>query len=77
VISKHDLWIQNVEILVNAGVMELLRPLLIHNTRRIQQLACANLSKLAAWDVRLAESMITEGILVQLTYSLRYEVLNT
>ena len=62
---------QNVNLLVNAGVMELIRPLLLHNTRRIQQLACANLSRLAAWDDRLAEMMITEGILVQLTYSLR------
>lgn len=61
----------NVNLLVNAGVMELIRPLLLHNTRRIQQLACANLSRLAAWDDRLAEMMITEGILVQLTYSLR------
>lgn len=65
---------QNVDILVNAGVMELIRPLLLHNTKRIQQLACANLSKLASWDDRLAQCMISEGILVQLLYSLRYEV---
>lgn len=61
----------NAEILVNAGVMELIRPLLLHNTKRIQQLACANLSRLAAWDDRLAQCMISEGILVQLLYSLR------
>lgn len=66
--------LQNVDILVNAGVMELIKPLLLHNTKRIQQLACANLSKLAAWDDRLAQCMISEGILVQLLYSLRYEV---
>jgi len=59
---------------VNAGVMELIRPLLLHNTKRIQQLACANLSRLAAWDDRLAQFMISEGILVQLLYSLRYGV---
>lgn len=72
--SKYS-WMQNVDLLINAGVMELIRPLLLHNTRRIQQLACANLSRLAAWDDRLAEMMITEGILVQLTASLRYGVL--
>ncbi|XP_073389972.1 uncharacterized protein [Physcomitrium patens] len=62
---------QNVDILINAGAMELIRPLLLDNVRKIQQLACENLSKLAAWDDRLAECMITEGILVQLTHSLR------
>lgn len=65
---------QNVDILINAGAMELIRPLLLDNVRKIQQLACENLSKLAAWDDRLAECMITEGILVQLTHSLRYVV---
>lgn len=62
---------QNVEILQNAGIMQLIRPLLLDIVPHIQQTACATLTRLAAMNITLAESMVNESIILQLILSLR------
>ena len=61
---------QNIEFLQNAGVMQLLRPLLLDNVPSIQQTAAIALGRLANYSDDLAESVVTNEILPQLVYSL-------
>lgn len=69
-LSIFGFW-QNVEILQNAGIMQLIRPLLLDIVPHIQQTACATLTRLAAMNITLAESMVNESIILQLILSLR------
>ncbi|KAJ7536824.1 hypothetical protein O6H91_12G083500 [Diphasiastrum complanatum] len=62
---------QNVEILHNAGVMVLLRPLLLDCVPQIQHLAALGLGRLASYSEELAEMVVSEKILVQILYPLR------
>mmetsp|Transcript_94619 Transcript_94619/g.305485 ORF Transcript_94619/g.305485 Transcript_94619/m.305485 type:complete len:507 (+) Transcript_94619:71-1591(+) len=61
---------QHVDALQNAGVMALLRPLLLDNVASIQQSAALALGRLANYSDELAESVVTHEILPQLVYSL-------
>lgn len=61
---------QNIDALQNAGVMALLRPLLLDNVASIQQSAALALGRLANFNETLAESVVTHEILPQLVYSL-------
>lgn len=62
---------QNVEVLHNAGVMTLLRPLLLDCVPNIQQTASLALARLASFSQELAEAIVHENILIQLVYSLK------
>merc|ERR1719223_1223106 len=61
---------QNIEALQNAGVMQLLRPLLLDNVPSIQQSAALALGRLANYSEDLAEDVVGNEILPQLVYSL-------
>jgi hypothetical protein len=61
---------QNIESLQNAGVMALLRPLLLDTVPSIQQSAALALGRLANYNDELAEEVVTNDILPQLVYSL-------
>ncbi|TGZ65864.1 hypothetical protein CRM22_005647 [Opisthorchis felineus] len=61
---------QNIETLQNAGVMSLLRPLLLDTVPTIQQTAAIALGRLANQRMDLAEAIVREDILPQLVYSL-------
>ena len=61
---------QNIEILQNAGVMSLLRPLLLDIVPTIQQTAALALGRLANFNDDLAEAVVKGDILPQLVYSL-------
>lgn len=61
---------QNIDALQNAGVMTLLRPLLLDNVAAIQQSAALALGRLANYSEDLAEAVVTQEILPQLVYSL-------
>ncbi|BBN04375.1 sperm-associated antigen 6 [Marchantia polymorpha subsp. ruderalis] len=61
----------NVEVLHNAGCMQLLRPLLLDSVPNIQQTAALALSRLAGYSEELSEAIVHENILIQLVYSLR------
>lgn len=61
---------QHIDSLQNAGVMALLRPLLLDNVTSIQQAAALALGRLANYSDELAESVVTHEILPQLVYSL-------
>jgi len=61
---------QNIDALTNAGVMALLRPLLLDSVASIQQSAALALGRLANFSEGLAESVVTHEILPQLVYSL-------
>jgi 3-methyladenine DNA glycosylase AlkD len=61
---------QNVEVMQNAGVMQLLRPLLLDNVPSIQQSAALALGRLANFSDDLAEAVVGNEILPQLVYSL-------
>ncbi len=61
---------QNIEPLQNAGVMQLLRPLLLDNVPSIQQSAALALGRLAQHSDDLAEAVVTHEVLPQLVYSL-------
>lgn len=60
----------NIEPMVNAGVMGLLRPLLLDNVPSIQQSAALALGRLANYSDDLAEAVVQNDILPQLVYSL-------
>ncbi|KAI8903120.1 armadillo-type protein [Gorgonomyces haynaldii] len=60
----------NIEALQAAGVMSLLRPLLLDNVPAIQQAAALALGRLANYSKELAESVVESDILPQLVYSL-------
>ena len=61
---------QNIEPLQNAGVMALLRPLLLDSVPSIQQSAALALGRLANYNEELAEAVVAGEILPQLVYSL-------
>lgn len=61
---------QNIETLQNAGVMQLLRPLLLDVVPTIQQTAALALGRLANYNDDLAEAVVKGDILPQLVYSL-------
>merc|ERR1711976_823269 len=61
---------QNIEILQNAGVMSLLRPVLLDIVPTIQQTAALALGRLANYNDDLAEAVVKGDILPQLVYSL-------
>ncbi|EGD76596.1 sperm associated antigen 6 [Salpingoeca rosetta] len=61
---------QNVEALREAGVMALLRPLLIDTVPTIQQTAALALGRLANHSDELAAAVVHDDILPQLVYSL-------
>eukprot|EP00418_Pyrodinium_bahamense_P044509 CAMPEP_0179190602 /NCGR_PEP_ID=MMETSP0796-20121207/94644_1 /TAXON_ID=73915 /ORGANISM="Pyrodinium bahamense, Strain pbaha01" /LENGTH=476 /DNA_ID=CAMNT_0020894777 /DNA_START=123 /DNA_END=1553 /DNA_ORIENTATION=+ len=61
---------QNIDALQNAGVMALLRPLLLDNVGSIQQSAALALGRLANYSDELAESVVSHEILPQLVHSL-------
>ncbi|XP_072234366.1 sperm-associated antigen 6 [Leuresthes tenuis] len=61
---------QNIEILQNAGVMSLLRPLMLDVVPSIQQTAALALGRLADSNDSLAEAVVKENILPQLVQSL-------
>lgn len=61
---------QNLDVLQNAGVMQLLRPLLLDNVPSIQQTAALALGRLASYSDELAEAVVENDILPQLVYSL-------
>jgi hypothetical protein len=60
----------NIEALQSAGVMSLLRPLLLDNVPAIQQAAALALGRLANYNEELAEAVVGSDILPQLVYSL-------
>ena len=61
---------QNIEALQSAGVMSLLRPLLLDNVPSISQSAALALGRLANMNEELAESVVNNEILPQLVMSL-------
>ncbi|XP_044195759.1 sperm-associated antigen 6 [Thunnus albacares] len=61
---------QNIEILQNAGVMSMLRPLMLDVVPSIQQTAALALGRLADHSDDLAEAVVKEDILPQLIHSL-------
>lgn len=61
---------QNIDVMQNAGVMQLLRPLLLDNVPSIQQTAALALGRLANYSDDLAEAVVANEILPQLVYSL-------
>ena len=61
---------QNIEALQSAGVMSLLRPLLLDNVPSISQRAALALGRLANMNEELAESVVNNEILPQLVMSL-------
>ena len=61
---------QNIEALQKAGVMALLRPLLLDNVPSIQQNAAIALGRLASYSDNLAEEIVSFEILPQLVTSL-------
>ncbi|KAI8851582.1 armadillo-type protein [Chytridium lagenaria] len=60
----------NIEALQGAGVMSLLRPLLLDNVPAIQHAAALALGRLANYNEELAESVVDSDILPQLVFSL-------
>lgn len=61
---------QNIDALQSAGVMALLRPLLLDNVPSIQQSAALALGRLANYSDDLAEAVVANDILPQLVFSL-------
>lgn len=61
---------QNISALHSAGVMGLLRPLLLDSVTSIQQSAALAIGRLANYSEELAESVIQNEIVPQLIYSL-------
>jgi len=61
---------QNIESLHSAGVMALLRPLLLDSVPSIQQSAALAIGRLANYSEELAESVVQNDIITQLIYSL-------
>ena len=68
---------QNIEVMNNAGVMQLLRPLLLDNVPSIQQTAALALGRLANYSEDLAEAVVGNEILPQLVYSLSDQNVST
>ncbi|XP_040022533.2 sperm-associated antigen 6 [Gasterosteus aculeatus] len=64
---------QNIELLQNAGVMPMLRPLLLDVVPSIQQTAALALGRLADHSDDLAQAVVKEDILPQLVHSLTFQ----
>jgi len=60
----------NIETLQSAGVLSLLRPLLLDSVPAIQQAAALALGRLANYNQELAEAVVDSDILPQLVFSL-------
>ncbi|KND05192.1 uncharacterized protein SPPG_00853 [Spizellomyces punctatus DAOM BR117] len=60
----------NIDALQAAGVMSLLRPLLLDNVPAIQQAAALALGRLANYNEEMAQAVVDSDILPQLVYSL-------
>lgn len=60
----------NIDALQNAGVMSLLRPLLLDNVPAIQQASALALGRLANYNEEMAQAVVDSDILPQLVYSL-------
>ncbi|KAJ3183774.1 Sperm-associated antigen 6 [Geranomyces variabilis] len=60
----------NIDALQSAGVMSLLRPLLLDNVPAIQQAAALALGRLANYNEDMSQSVVDSDILPQLVYSL-------
>lgn len=69
-VSEHAVRPQNIPYLQNAGVMALLRPLLLDSVPSVQQTAAIALGRLASHSDDLAEAVVSNEILPQLVYSL-------
>lgn len=69
-IADHASRESNIEVLQSAGVMSLLRPLLLDNVPAIQQAAALALGRLANYNEDLAVAVVEGDILPQLVYSL-------
>jgi hypothetical protein len=67
----------NIDALNLAGVMSLLRPLLLDNVPAIQQAAALAVGRLANHSQTLAEAVVKSDILPQLVYSLSEQNVNT
>lgn len=67
---------QNIEALQSAGVMALLRPLLLDNVPSIQQSAALALGRLASYSDELAQAVVSNEILPQLVMSLSEQNVN-
>lgn len=63
--------VQNVDVLHNAGVMQLLKPLLLDSVPQIQQTAALGLGRLANYSEELAEAIVSQKVLPQLVLSLK------
>lgn len=61
---------QNIEYLQSAGVMGLLRPLLLDKVSSIQQTAALALARLASYSSEIAEAIVSNQVLPQLIDSL-------
>lgn len=61
---------QHIEALQQAGVMQLLRPLLLDSVPSVQQSAALAIGRLANYNEELAESVVSSDVLAQLVYSL-------
>ncbi|KAJ9600980.1 hypothetical protein L9F63_000818 [Diploptera punctata] len=62
--------VQNIEHLVNAGVLDLLRPLLSDVVPSIQQTAAVALGRMANHDGKIAQAIVSRDILPQLLQSI-------
>lgn len=67
-------YLQNIEALEAAGLLALLRPLLLDSVPSIQQSAALALGRLANTNDDLAEAVVNNDILPQLVYSLTDQV---
>jgi len=61
---------RNIEALQEAGVLELLRPLLLDNVPSVQQSAALALGRLANYSDHMAEAVVSGEILPQLVFAL-------
>ena len=67
----------NIEALQSAGVLLLLRPLLLDTIPAIQQAAALALGRLANYNEELAEAVVESDILPQLVFSLSEQNVTT
>ena len=66
----------NIDALLSANVMDLLRPLLLDNVPGIRQSAALALGKLAGYSEELAETIVQNAILPHLVVSLSEQNVN-
>lgn len=61
---------ENIEVLQNAGVIKLLRPLLLDTVPSVQQGAALAIGRLADYNVCIATEVVNSDIIPQLIYCL-------